>query len=530
VSERLYRLLAIVRADVLVRMRRPSTAVIFVLLSAVPYIWIPDPSTGRALIQIDGHRALYNSGTIGMGTAMLGSMFIGLFGFYVISNALRRDVTSRCGYVIASTTMRGSEYLLGKFVGNVAFLSLFTAGYMTVAMAMVLVRGEAGLEPVVFATQYLLLMPSGIVFVSACAVLFECTPLLRTKFGDVLYFFLFIGLMGSVAAIGDQPDAPRWPEYFDVSGIGFLAQQMKETLGTTSLSVGSSTFDKTKAPIDFKGLQLQSSTILSRVASTLWPMALLLVARLFFHRFDPARLRAVPNETARRSWGGRLNLMARPFARLFVGVGGLLSRLPLPALMRAVLVDATAAISAFPLASIAVLGFAVASMTTSADSLLKGVMPAAFAAAAIVVADIACREKRAGTSALIFATPGLRNRYVIWKFGSTLAVASMLLALPVGRAIALQPSSTIALLVGVFFTAAAATALAIVSANPKTFIVGFLTFWYVIMNDQGKSPALDFAGWFGSTTPAVTIAYAAAALAALTLAQLYHMAELRRRW
>jgi hypothetical protein len=43
-------------------------------------------------------------------------------------NALRRDILSRCGYVIASTTMRNSEYLAGKFAGNVVFLSVFTAG------------------------------------------------------------------------------------------------------------------------------------------------------------------------------------------------------------------------------------------------------------------------------------------------------------------------------------------------------------------------------------------------------------------
>src|SRR5215218_6586563 len=194
------RLLAIVRADFLIRLRRPSTVVVFLLLSAVPYLWIPDPSTGRALMQIGGRRALYNSATIGMATATLGAMFIGLFGFYVISNALRRDVLSRCGYVIASTTMRGSEYIAGKFAGNVVFLTVFTMGYMITAMVMVIVRGEAPLEPLLFAKQYLLLAPPAITFVSAIAIAFECTPLLRTKFGDVFYFFLWVALLGAVVA------------------------------------------------------------------------------------------------------------------------------------------------------------------------------------------------------------------------------------------------------------------------------------------------------------------------------------------
>lgn len=70
----------------------------------------------------------------------------------------------------------------------------------------------------------------------------------------------------------------------------------------------------------------------------------------------------------------------------------------------------------------------------------------------------------------------------------------------------------------------------IISANPKTFIVGFLTFWYVAMGDKGQSPALDFAGLFGKSTPLVVAAYAAVAIAFLTAAQLFHANDLRRRW
>ena len=46
----------------------------------------------------------------------------------------------------------------------------------------------------------------------------------------------------------------------------------------------------------------------------------------------------------------------------------------------------------------------------------------------------------------------------------------------------------------ILFTSAAATALGIVSSNPKTFIVAFLTFWYITTQDKGASPSLDFAG------------------------------------
>lgn len=527
-NERVHRLIAVVRADFLIRLRRPSTAVMFLLLSALPYLWIPDPATGRTLIQIDGQRALYNSAAIGMATAVLGTLFVGLAGFYVVSNALKRDVLSRCGYVVASTTMRGSEYIIGKFAGNVVFLSVFMAGFMTTAMAMVLVRGEAPLEPLVFIRQYLLLVPPSIVFVSAIAIAFECTPILRTKFGDVLYFFLWLGMMGSVAALTANGLAKSWAPYFDVSGLGFLIQQMKSFYDTDSLNIGSTTFDATKAALVFPGLQAEPRGVIQRVVATLWPMSLLVFARVFFHRFDPARLRAA-GTLARTSWVGRFNAMTKPLARIFTGLAGLL--IPVsgkPSLVRSAAIDAVTTIAAFPLLIVAMIAFAIATSSAESKSVFTGVLPIALAVCAVAVADIACREKRAGTTALIFAVPSLRTRFVLWKFLSTLFVALAIAGLPLARAIALRPSSAGALLTGLVFTCAAATALGIVSSNPKTFIVAFLTFWYVATQDKGLSPALDFAGWFGTATTAVIAAYALSALALLALAHLFHSFGLRR--
>ncbi len=527
---KLHRLLAVVRADVMIRLRRPSTAVVFVLLSMVPYLWIPDPSTGRALIQINGSRALYNSAAIGMATAILGTVFIGLAGYYVISNALRRDVLTRCGYVIASTTMRGSEYIAGKFAGNVAFLSLFTLGYMGTAMAMVLVRGEAPLEPLVFSMQYLLLLPPAIVFVSAVAILFECTPLLRTKLGDVFYFVLWISLAGGTTAALEQ-GAGSWGAYLDISGLGFLLQQMKGYYQTTDISIGASTFDAAKPALAFPGLRFSSEWVLPRIVSTLWPVSLLVIARFFFHRFDPARVRAMPNEKTRRSWIGRFNLISKPLARVIVSTGHAITSLPgIPPLLRSAMTDALTSIAALPLAAIGIVGLCIASLAAPTQAFFSAVLPIAYAACAIAIADIACREQRAGTTALVFAAPHLRAHFVAWKFASAALVASAFLAAPIVRAAIARPAFAPQLLVGTLFTVAAATTLGIVSANPKTFTVAFLTFWYIAVSDKGATPSLDFGGWFHPATLPIAAAYLAAATTLLATAHLFHAWQLRRRW
>lgn len=514
-SARFSRLLAVIAADVRIRLRRPSTAVVFVLLSAVPYLWIPAPATGRALLTIGGKRALYNSAAIGTATAALGTLFIGLAGFYVISNALRRDVLTRCGFVIASTTLRGSEYIAGKFAGNVAFLSIFSFGFMLTAMAMVVVRGEAPLEPLVFAKQYLLLLPPSIVFVSAIALLFECTPVLRSKFGDVLYFFLWLGSIGVTATLADGGSSAA-AALFDVSGLGFVIQQMQAAFHTNDISIGGSPFDASRGIVVFHGLTAGGGSLLPRVLATLWPLSLLAVARLFFHRFDPARVRVLPNERAHGSWLGRLNRLSKPFVRV--------GYIPGTTLPRAAMTDAMTTLAAFPLAGPAIIGFAIASLANDP----RDVLPFAFAACAIALAGVSCREKRAATTPLLFAIPHLRERFVAWKFLSALFVAVAFLTIPLARLIAARPAAAFAAVTGVAFVVAAATALGIVSANPKTFLVLFLTFWYVVIGDKGVNPSLDFAGWSGTATPAVTLAYAAMTLALLALAHVFHTAALRR--
>ena len=517
--ERLRRLGAIVRADLLIRFRRPSTVVVFLILCSFAYVWIPDPATGRALLQMNGQRALYNSAAIGMATASLATIFIGLVGFYVISNAIRRDVESRCGYVIASTTMRAPEYLFGKVAGNIVFLSTFIAGFMISSMVMLLVRGEAPLEPGVFFLQYLLLVPPAIVAVSVIAIVFESVPLLRGKFGDVVYFFLWVGSLGIVASNIKANDPGMWG-YFDVSGFGYL----KSALGTEHVSIGASDFDPAKGLYTFTGLTVPPAWVAPRIISTLLPLALIAVALLFFHRFDPARLRKAALKT-HRSWIARFSALAKPLARLVYGLAG---RGTGSSFLGAARIEAVTSLSAFPLSILAIAGFAIAAMATPAAEVTRGVLPLALAVAAILIAEMPARERRSGTAGFIFAAPGLKERFVWWKFAASVLMALAILAGPLAKIALTRPAALPAVILGVVITCAFATGLGVLSSNPKAFIVVFLTFWYIAMSDGGKSPALDFAGFYGVATPAVMAAWALAAVVILTAAAVFHAMRVRR--
>ena len=502
------RTIAIVRADFLTRFRRLSTVVIFLLLSAFAYVWVPDPRSGMTLMQIRGARVLYNSAAIGMGTAMIAAIFVGLAGFYVISNAVKRDVMSRCGYVMASTTMRSGEYIAGKFLGNVLFLTLFMSGFMIASMVMQLVRGEAPLQPVVFATQYAILIPAIITYVSALAIVFESIPWLAGRLGDVFYFFFWAGSLGVVASSVERGHG--WGRWVDFNGFGFLFSFMKTRFGAEQMSIGHTSFDKAKAAIVFHGLYLDGATALPRVVSTLAPLLLLPIAFVFFHRFDPARTRAA-GAKGPRSWMQRFNAIAKPMSQPFVAAP----------MRNRVLADAMLTFAAVPLAGLA---FVAISIMTVASPLT---LPIAFAVMAVFIADVASRDRQSGTMGLLYAAPRVRERFVLWKITSSVLVASVLLAVPIVRTAIANPSKLPALIVGIMFVAAAATSLGIISSNAKTFIVLFLSFWYVVINDKGITKSLDFAGFFGTPLVSVSAIYASIAVVLAIVAQGVYAMRLR---
>jgi hypothetical protein len=196
------------------------------------------------------------------------------------------------------------------------------------------------------------------------------------------------------------------------------------------------------------------------------------------------------------------NALAKPFARVFAAIP----------VRGAALTDAMITFAITPFAGIALIGITIAAVASPKS------LPITFALAAIFIADIASRDRRAGTISLISASPHLRENIVPWKFASASIVAAILLIVPIVR----NPIA----IIGVLFIAAAATSLGVISGNPKTFIVLFLSFWYVVLNDHGAHRSFDFAGFNGTATSATIALYAGLSLAALVAAQFFYRLRL----
>ena len=533
-SSALSKIWAVVAADFLIRFRRASTLAAFVALCLSAYIFVPDPATGWTLMAMDGgRRALYNSAAIATGTACLYSALLSLFGFYIVSNAIGRDVVSRAGAVIASTRVRNWHYLIGKFVGNLGSLLTLSAGLAASAMIMHLIRGEASLQPWLYLEYYALLVVPAVVLTSAVAIAFESTSILSGKLGDLVYFFLWTSLSGIVAlaALNRRPSllfGLPLATYLDPTGLIIIIRQTTQALGTDHFSIGQTDYDVHKAPFVFQGLRFAWPEILSRVTSAALPLILLLFPALYFHRFDPGVLRSGARKHG-RNWFQALNRSLKFVVRLADHLISRATALRGPSFMASVSADVWLTANLYPLGFLCAGGLALAALFVPAALVSRLILPLQFPILALLLSDFACRESRSGTAELVFAAPRLRSRFVLWKMAGSLTLIYGLTALPMARvAIEGRIQNLLSLLLGGAFVAAWATCLAVVSLNPKAFIACSLLLWYLTFSDAGRNPALDFAGWHGKAGWTILAAYLAVGTLFLGTAEIAHRFRLRR--
>jgi uncharacterized integral membrane protein len=498
------RILTIAATDVRIRMARGSSAVLLVALCIFAYAVVPDLSTGRALMIVNGHRALYNSATIALATASLCALLLGMAGFYLISNTVRRDVDTRTGFVIASTSVRNAEYLWGKLLGNVVFLSLIVVVYMINVMAMQLLRGEAPLEPLTFIVMFAAVIGPVIIVVSGLALMFECVRPLSGRIGDVLYFFVWATLLSIPASTADAAK-PGLASDFDVFGMAFIINAAKGQAESDfhahpEISIGSSRFDPAMSPWRFDGVEWTAPVVGARVASAMLVLPALLIAWLAFARFDPARIKG-------GTGGSRSSVRGRVAAPLRRALDTLRpASWAGPGLLRTTLGEIALTIMLRPIIFVAALAAAVAGSLASAQSLRSTLLPVIFVALIATLAEIPTRDRIARMDGIRGGIAGVRDLSILSKLLGALGIALAFLAIPIVRIAVAAPASALSLVIGAAFVASAAVSLGTLARTPKLFAGAALLFLYVVMSTPGAAE-LDFAGWNGAATGRVRITY-----------------------
>jgi hypothetical protein len=514
------------RADFLQRTRSYGFLVTLGITLYVGCFFIPPNHSSYATMAIGNHRGLYNSAYLGSLMALLISPFLSLAGFYLVKNAIDRDIQTRVGQILATTTLSKPLYTVGKTISNFAVLAVMVAVMGVAAVAMQFVRGEdltlhVGqlVMPLIFISLPVMLV------VAALAILFEAIPWLRGGLGNVVYFFVWIS---ALSAPMTRLDKGVHGSYNDLFGTGTLIPSITAACeaafpgsNKTGLNLGINVKESGKhwdlTTFRWEGLDWTSQLIARRLYWLGVGLGLALLAAVFFRRFDPAsesskrnpkvaKKAAEPEVVETRVGPAQVHTATLPpltkrvrFSFLFMVVAEL--RLALHGVSRWWYLVA--------------LGLIAAGLFTPVP-VSRGLLIAAWIWPLLIWSAMGTRETRWRTDQLVFSTahPLRRQLPACW-------LAGVIIALVTGGGtgirllVANEQLGLIAWIVGAFFIPTMALALGVWSGSSKLFEVLYLFLWYLgPANHVGE---IDFMGVVGPLLPPRTPALFLAITAALVV-------------
>jgi hypothetical protein len=520
------------RADFLERVRRYSFLITIAITIGAGYFFVPPIGANYVTLNLGGYRGVYNSAWVGGLVALLTAMFLWLFGFYLVKNAVERDRQTGVGQIMAATPLRKPAYTVGKWLSNFAFLAASVGILALSALGMQLVRGEElRIESWPLLSPFLLIALPAAAVISGVAVLFETFPGLDGGFGNVVYFFLSIvvldvsyrsgwdplGMSALKSSIVSALQSASLP-YDGSFGVGYAALEgsMAEWVESASgyVAVGDLRVFR------WEGIAWTADMLVARLAWLCAGAAIALTAAVFFRRFDPARglaLRVGP--FSRRPRGAPQVAQADAYPvptrvavpiRAPVSLGRLTTAEQRYSFPRGLLAELRLMLKTHPVWWHATLaGLIIACLIAPAQEASRVLLPLAWIWPLTVWSAMGTRERRHHAEQLVFsaAHPLGRQLPAMW-------LAGVIVAMLAGGGWALRLSLTgdwmglLALGAGALFIPSLALALGTWSGSSKLFEVVYTMWWYV--GPMNQVPALDFTGASGEVaSPAMPLRYLA---------------------
>ena len=494
----------LMRADFLERTRSYRFIVTLLVIVFFTYFFVPAldaPLYGTLYMK---YRGVYSSAWIGALATLLMSEYLQIFGFYLVKGPIRRDQRTGVGEIIAATPIRKCYYTLGKWLSHCAFFAAMLGVMIVTLVILQLLRGEdMHLNLWALASPLLILLLPALAIVSALAVLFESINWLSGIAGNLVYLFLVYPAIA--LPLGMNGAALLWPSVYRSCSAAFpdCSQRFLTDISNTPL-VSIPTFV-------YAGMQWTADIVVGRLLFIFVAVGIALFASLFFHRFDPAKIRS--------NWLDNILFQLKQAVTGFVTRPASTVEPESPALAVHMepmhLTPFSNTVSRWGLLRrygqllaaewklafrdvrwwwyLGAFGLIVGSLFAPLQISQMGLLPVAWIWPMNIWSAMGTREVRRHTESLILSGPHpLRRQFVaLWGVGVLVALimaAGVILRLVLAGAWV----SLAALSVGAVFVPTLALAMGCWSGTNKLFEAVYLFFWYLVAIQN--IPYLDFMG------------------------------------
>jgi len=480
----------IARADFLQRIRSYYFLIAIGVCVFIIYSFVPALDAGYKIVSLGNYRGFYNSAWIGSMVAMC-VPFFALIGFYLINNAVKRDLDTGVGQIIATTRVNKVQYLTGKLLSNFAVLLLMLLVIAVMTIVMFLVRAETRhLELGKLLLPLLIITVPAMFIVSALALFFDSLSGQGRGFANITYFFVWIFFVSS--GIGSQ--------LTDVFGINTCMLEIQRSIaaihpdwngqhGTGILIMGSTGNCKV---FTWEGMDWDIWIILQRLFWMCAAFGLVLLASLRFNRFDTSE---VKEKKQKNFWFSKKEQVVAydntlPLRIKYSELRAAVAKFSFFSLVKAELLLMLRGKSKFWL--ILTAGVFIATVFAPLDFSYKYGLPLLWFLQVLIISKLGCRELNNRCNEYIFSAAfPLRRQLPATIFSAILVMFSLAFPVMLRELLCGNMYAVYAISVGAVFIPAFAITSGIISRGSKLFEVVFTVMVYGMLN---SAPFFDFTG------------------------------------
>jgi hypothetical protein len=281
---------SIIKADYLQRTRSYAFLITLAITIFAAYSFVPPPTANYTTLNMVGYKGVYNSAWVGYVSAMMTTIMLSLYGFFLVIGGIKKDIDTGVGFIVATTSITNFGYLLSKMLSN--FLVLLTIMGFTFGVSIIMFFVRTNGYPFYitdFVLPYLLFALPALLTISSLAVAFEVFLGKQT----VLQYIAFVFLFGAITAnVNNQPNNTV-AVLMDPYGVRTMTNSIKNKVNTqyntrvNDISLGF-TFNRKQGfkTFEWNGITFNGLFLFSRVLWLGIAFGLTYLSSFFFHRFD----------------------------------------------------------------------------------------------------------------------------------------------------------------------------------------------------------------------------------------------------
>lgn len=521
-----------IRTDILGRLRSYLFLIILGATIFIAFISVPPSGANYIVLSLDNIRGIYNSAWIGGAIAIVVSTMLSLPAFYLVKGVIKRDKQTGVGQIIATTPLSKVLYIFGKILGNFLFLSIMVAVIALSAGIMQIIRGEEiTINLWKLLSPFLFIVLPTMFFISALAVFFETISWLSGSFGNVIYFFLWLGLyliypVSSMARSGQAVFDPLK----EVTGMTIPLSAMSKAAATSFPNYeGGSGLIKFNVQVKtfiWEGIDWNLEIIYSRLIWVGVALVIGIIASILFKRFDPALEKRKLSKAGLESEPKEIAKMeVYPITRKY-HLAPLSSKAFKFSVLRLLISELRLMVKGLGWWwYVIALGFIISGALVPIDILLRWILPFTWIWPLIIWSKMGSRELYYRTNQYIFtAAYPLKHHLPITLLAGVVITFITGIGASINLAINGEPLHLLALVIAAVFIPSLALSLGILSGGRKLFEIVYIIFWYIGPMSQGKY--IDFLG-ASSTSIKIQLLYFIVTIALIGIAFLGRMKKIK---